>query len=339
MQNTKKRLFYLDFIRAFATVAIILTHYNALFLYNVWPQTPEKAVITLRVANVYIGGFGVSLFLIVSGAALYYVYQDKFDVKVFYKKRFVSIFPMFWLAYFIAFAYNFYSSRGMIPQGIPKQNILYTVFGIDMWASCFGVRTFALVAEWFLGLILIVYIVFPLIRLAFLKCPRLLAVCAIAMYALSLWKVNSSVTLFARLPEFLFGMYFVRYIKEVKWPVALASMLVLVANTILRPGFNEMIQVVYVGIASFLVLVYLSKFLGARWFKQLCGKIGKYSYACFLVHHFVIYRVTEKFDLGTLSVAKSYMLFLVVLFAIVLATIAIHKLNDKVLDIFRTPKE
>ncbi|MDD6328370.1 MAG: acyltransferase [Lachnospiraceae bacterium] len=336
MQSTKKRLFYLDFIRAFATVAIIMTHYNALFLYNVWPQTPEKAVVTLRVANVYIGGFGVSLFLIVSGASLMYVYQDQFDAKAFYKKRFVNIFPMFWLAYFVAFAYNFYTSGGMIPQGIPKANFLYSLFGIDMWVSCFGVRTFAIVAEWFLGLILIIYIVFPIIRWAFVNHPRILAGVAIVMYAVTLWRVNSSVTLFARLPEFLFGMYFVKYIKEVKWPVALASLAVLVANTLLKPGFNEMIQILYVGICSFMLLVYVSKFFQWEWFKNICKKICKYSYACFLIHHFVIYRVAEKFDLNSLSIAKSYALFSVVVLMITIATVALHKTNDKILALFKT---
>ena len=47
----RERLFYLDFIRAIATVAIVLTHYNALFFYNVYPQAPEKVVITARVRS------------------------------------------------------------------------------------------------------------------------------------------------------------------------------------------------------------------------------------------------------------------------------------------------
>ena len=84
----KERLFWLDFIRAFATFMIVLTHFNAIYVYNVYPTTPEKAVITMNIANIYIGGFGVSLFLIVSGASLMYVYEEKCDVLKFYKKRF-----------------------------------------------------------------------------------------------------------------------------------------------------------------------------------------------------------------------------------------------------------
>lgn len=38
----KERIFYLDFIRALSTLLIILTHYNALFIYNV--NRPSVAV-------------------------------------------------------------------------------------------------------------------------------------------------------------------------------------------------------------------------------------------------------------------------------------------------------
>lgn len=89
MEN--ERLFYLDFIRAFATVSILLTHFNAIYLY-INPPMPEKAVITTTVANIYIGNFGVSLFFIISGAALMYVYQEKCNLKDYFKKKiFINI--------------------------------------------------------------------------------------------------------------------------------------------------------------------------------------------------------------------------------------------------------
>ena len=59
----RERLFYLDFIRAIAAIAIVITHYNATFLYMDPPIT-NCYVIDAYVFNVYIGSFGVSLFLI-----------------------------------------------------------------------------------------------------------------------------------------------------------------------------------------------------------------------------------------------------------------------------------
>jgi len=66
--------------------------------------------------NIYIGDWGVSLFFIISGAALMYVYQEKLEYKRFYKKRFESLYPMFWMAYIIAFIGLFYLNKGMFLQ-------------------------------------------------------------------------------------------------------------------------------------------------------------------------------------------------------------------------------
>ena len=87
----KKRLFYLDFIRALATIIIVICHYDALFIYNV--NRPDLTIGTAYPFNIYIGSLGVSLFLIISGASLMYTYGDKdLNPKEFYKKRFKRIF-------------------------------------------------------------------------------------------------------------------------------------------------------------------------------------------------------------------------------------------------------
>ena len=153
----KERIFYLDFIRALATLLIILTHYNALFIYNV--NRPFAAVISLKVGNIYIGALGVSLFLIISGAAMMYVYgnQDKINWKKFYSKRFITIFPMFWLAYLVVGFFTFFEQKG-INAAIPRKNFIFTVLGFDTYLANFGVKTFSLVGEWFLGLIILIYL-------------------------------------------------------------------------------------------------------------------------------------------------------------------------------------
>ena len=76
----KERLFYLDFIRTIATISILLTHFNAIYIFS-YPEQSDKAVITSRVFGLYIGDFGVSLFFIISGAALMYIYGEKMDLK------------------------------------------------------------------------------------------------------------------------------------------------------------------------------------------------------------------------------------------------------------------
>lgn len=332
----KERLFWLDFIRAFATFMIVLTHFNAIYVYNVYPPTPEKAVITMNIANIYIGGFGVSLFLIVSGASLMYVYEEKCDVLKFYKKRFLNIYPMFWMAYIAVFLYNFYK-YGSIPQGVPYRNIIFSILGIDTWLVNFSVPTFGLVAEWFLGLIIIIYLVFPLLRVLVNKHPRILAVVAIVMYVISVSTIHQSVTLFARLPEFLFGMYFIKYIRKVNWKWVIPCALVLVLNTILKPTYNNMFQVTYVGICSFIILVWISYFIKANWVKSVSRKISKYSYACFIIHHTVIYKIIEHVNLSTITLPLSWLLFGYVCIMVAVATYILYHVHDKIMATLKAP--
>lgn len=307
----KERIFYLDFIRAIATIAIIITHFNALYLYLPNP-TPEKAFITTTVANIYIGSFGVSLFFIISGAALMFVYDEKCETGLFYKKRFLSLYPMFWMVFLLDFLIFNYLNGG-INTNIPKWKIIFSVLGIDHYISEFTL-TFARVGEWFLGCILIIYLLFPLLRILVKKQPVVtmivLVVLAGGMIILDNGFFPLSKNVIVRLPEFVFGMVFVKYIKKIKWPVALASLVVLVVNSIMKPSaINNSIQTAYVGIATFLFLVWISDYLNVKPVRYISGVVSKYSYAIFLVHHVIILRIASYVNLETITKTDSYLLF------------------------------
>lgn len=328
----KERLFYLDFIRAIATIAIVLTHFNAVYLYQ---GIPERAVITLAVGNLYIGDWGVSLFFIISGAALMYVYDEKCELKSFYKKRFFSIYPMFWIAYAVAFLYRFYQHKG-VNNSAPKINMLLTVIGFDGYLSE-NIQTFYILGEWFLGCIILVYILFPLLRKLVIEHPRILLGGTCVMYACIIIFYNlpflESKFVFARIPEILMGMYFVKYVKKVKWPAALAALAVIIGNTVLAPAWGTTLQTTYVGIASFLLLVYISYFMKFKFIEKPCSIVSKYSYAVFLVHHVIIYDMMGTFNLTELKPIEDYILFLAVSAVIGLFAYLLHRLHKSVMGV------
>ena len=66
-------------------------------------------------------------FLIISGAALMYVYENELDVLKFWKKRFINIYPMFWIAYIFAMLFNFYRI-GSIDTSIGKWRYIFFYF-------------------------------------------------------------------------------------------------------------------------------------------------------------------------------------------------------------------
>ena len=334
----RERLFYLDLIRAFATVIIIITHYNAVFLY-LMPEEKDKIIITSRVANLYIGDFGVSLFLIISGASLMYVYQEKLDLKKFVKKRFLGIYPMFWIAYILAFVYMFYNQRTFAVD-VPRKNFIFTILGIDGYVSTLKpIGTFYLVGEWFIGLILMMYVVFPILRKLIIKYPIPTAVGIMIMYILSIIFVDRNVELFVRIPEFAFGMYFVRYIKKVKWPAVIVSVVVILYNSFLTPPFNNNIQTTYIGICAFLILVWLADYVKVFWLENICSIISKYSYAIFLVHHFIIFRVTERYNLYELTRLGTVSAFLTCVVFTAAGAFILYQIDKNVRSIFTKKSE
>ena len=91
--------------------------------------------------------------------------------------------------------------------------------------------------------------------------------------------------------------------------MALSAFLILIVNGVVAPSWSSMLQTTYVGIASFIVLVFLSYYLKFSACEKFCNVISKYSYAIFLVHHVIIAEIMARFDLVNISVKKSYLLF------------------------------
>ena len=306
----KERLFYLDFIRAIATISIIMTHFNARYIYA-GVQYIYKAIISTTFFNIYIGDWGVSLFFIISGAALMYVYQEKLEYKRFYKKRFESLYPMFWMAYIIAFIGLFYLNKGMFLQA-PKKNFILTIIGFDGYLAA-NIPTFYILGEWFLGCIILFYVLFPLLRTGVNKYPKATVVITAMIYLAFIFFYHGvfdmSKIVFVRMPEFLMGMYFIKYIKKVNLPMLVTSIIVLALNLILKPQWSNHLQTTYVGISSFFILVYISKYFDNKFFQKVSSCISKYSYAIFLVHHVIIAQVMARVDLTQISWFGSYRLF------------------------------
>ncbi len=324
----KERIFYLDFVRAVATLIIILTHYNALFIYNTYTVRTDAMIFSAWFSNVYIGHIGVGLFLIISGASLLYQEEDKKGIFRFYKKRFMSIYPMYWIAYILAFVYMFYTTKTII-WNAPKQNIIYSVLGIDMYVANFNVPTFAIVGEWFIGLILMIYLIFPILKKGVLSKPIITSIIVLGAYVIAIFTSNLSVGLFEWLPAFVLGMVFVKYINKIPTIVMFIAIVIIVLNAKLNVFINENIMRIYIVCAVFCILVYIAKIVERfELVRKACSLICKYSYPCFLVHHFIIYRICETFDLNNISSTRSFILFILCLIFIMLGSWCLLKIQN-----------
>lgn len=77
--------------------------------------------------------------------------------------------------------------------------------------------------------------------------------------------------------------------------------------------------------------MWISYFVKWTWIKNICRKIGKYSYACFIIHHFVIYKVVARVNLNDITVTQSYLLFMWVCVVVSVATWLLYHCHDKIM--------
>lgn len=329
----KERILYFDFIKLIATICVFTCHFTRSlelhgigFDYKVLPDT---------VFSIYLGNFGVTLFFIVSGAALMYVYDKKLEVKTYVKKRLIGIYPLYWLTYAIAFLITFWNYG--IDWSIPLGRMIYSILGCDgnmLWFD----PNFYMVGEWFLSVIILLYLVFPILRKGVQKYPSitLFATAALLILLSVFWDSKLPLDCFflARMFEFTFGMYFVKVIKKPDAFLAAIGAVVLAVIVIFENELsflNTTIRTAIVGIAMFCVLAWLLQGIKGELPQKISAFVNKYMYGFFLAHHFVEKEVLRQFTGRYMTTIDIWLAYGICLAASVLATLLLSKLNQKIM--------
>lgn len=371
--SDQNRLFYPDVIRAVSAVLIVVYHFSySVFLFGKWSQVD----ILHATANGSWGMTPVYCFFMVSGASLMHRYgrAEKLELGAFYKKRFFSIYPLFWIAYTIGF-FAVYWQLGHL-YDIPSRNLFWSVIGMDGWVVNW-IPTFYMVGEWFLGSIIMLYLAFPLVRFFWKKNHNLtMAVSALAAGVLFWYhpfpmdiKQNPVIDLF----YFLFGAW----IEEMRrrhfngsgkkgWGAGgvlwLASPLVmavwwLVPMTESLPAMELTVSAQAYGLGMFLrqsiILVCTFWFyvfwMGISWWmernmvkkgiisiraKKIIMEISKKSYGIFLTHHMVSQLICGHFDRTQLTKREVLAILVLVLLATWIMTLAIYRIQSYIKERF-----
>jgi len=157
----KKRVFGLDIARVICAFGIIFYHY-AVGCFG------DQSI--LFYANGNIAGV-VTSFFIISGITLHMSNKQislslkkesstgRCELFDFYKKRALSIFPMFYMVFFYLFLFNACVSHKLAWRG-SLWKLLLSVIGMDGYLY-YKIDTYYLVGEWFLGAIIILYVLYP----------------------------------------------------------------------------------------------------------------------------------------------------------------------------------
>lgn len=335
----RQRVFYLDFIRAMSVVFIVIFHFNcSIGSHGIYSEVYDIPIVFYAYKNGNLGQIGVSLFFIISGAGLMLSNQQEFNIREYAKKRLRAIYPMFYLAYFCVTCYFFLRYASLNPFGVKRSKISFilTILGMDGYLSPI-VPNFYILGEWFLGCIILLYILFPLLRKIMLTIQPWVAtvgvfiiyILVVNFYYFETYPIQYFVL--ARICEFFFGMLAVIYISKIKkWHLCVAITIVIIWF-IWYIDLAEIHKTVIMGIALYIIFAYIGQHFPEIWQKPF-QILSKYSYPAYLLHHVIIEQICSRFENAHFSLFETYFLLLICFISIIFFTwlfIKLYKLIGK----------
>lgn len=305
----------------------------------------------------------VYVFFMISGAALFRRYRERgsFSLISYYKRRITSLYPLFYIAYVLGFMYVFWV-RGSMYSYVPTSAFLWTLLGLDGYLNSI-VPTFTMVGEWFLGAIIIVYALFPLVYHAVMKrdggmdmrrsltLMALLSAGTLAVYIfhpLKLIEIKADPVV--DISFFLLGACISEFLGErlvygsLRAPGLMISGLMLVLwcfvklpfrADLMKDGVPLYILDSVMAVCIFVFLIAVSGYLERlSRFRRLITKAAGYTYGVFLIHHLVEAQICAHFDAAMLSRRDIVILLMLCLMAVVIFTALIYWIRDMIRRIF-----
>lgn len=319
--SMKKRDFSLDIIRIIAIFMIVVFHFAG--IYN------EPDSVFLLHANGSWGSLGTAMFFILSGYLLRIRYKNIGSIKNFYFKRWLSIYPAFYIAFIVAFLVNAIRLRYLFYMG-PWYRLIYTVLGIDNYLIWFNVETYAAVGEWFTAVIVVLYIVFPLLNkiMNHYKWSAMLIFSIFyAFYVhFGLYPKVAEISFVACGYMFWVGMLLAEHEKLIKknYIVGIITLTLAVIFLFIKINIIGVFAVHALAILLFVSLLnLLNKVNETKKSLRALTYLSEISYAVYLVHHYILnnlYLVEKKVPaLNSINLFVKFVLYLI--FVIVSAAV------------------
>lgn len=335
----KNRIKHFDVVRVICFILIIYYHMIA--------QLPVNGICSHEAifpfvanSNMQMGTFAVAVFFMISGASLMYTTKDKLRLGQFYLKRYIRLLIPFYVVTFMYYIVNVIRVRdfaGVYTGGIPVWRWIFTVLGMDEWVSMHGIVTFSRgIGEWFLGALMILSLLFPLLRFLMLKNAKVFMACAIAVYLFVIYNYQSSVLIYMNLLvkgfDFILGMWYGLYWDKINTKLKYVGVPVFLFF-LFYPTEMVMNQALKILIPAFAFLLAFSLVENKLQNCKLTGIniLSKFSYELFLVHHIVIYALTP-YQPTFLNTSMDYAkMFVKELLAIVVAAVVAKMVADAII--------
>jgi len=320
LDSKKDKIEGISFTRACCAIGIIIYHYFC--------HSNSSFSFLYTSANSDWGSLFVTVFFAISGAVLYYNYPQNFSLKLFYYKRWKSIFPAFYMCFLFFFLKNVFAFHAVFYAG--RLPILFSLFGMDGY-FLYRFPNYYLVGEWFLGAIIMLYLMYPALSLVINKnqfiIPVLLITGYVWMLGTDFFIVDNFRNMITCTASFYFGMLAIRY-KELFFKnkiIGIASFFILVFLCCVRlPQFVFIYQIQ--GFALMTVLIQVGNMIMNTKVKPVFSEISKLSLCIFLFQHIII------LDMQGVSNPHEWYKVLLVLTATIILTLICSKILQIVVD-------
>jgi len=326
ISKRKEKIKEIIFIRACCCLGIVIFHYFC--------NTKGEFKFLYITANSSYGIMFVTSFFCISGAVLYYNYPVIVSLKSFYYKRWKSILLPYYICFLFFFLRNVIYFHKLFYKGNwPK--IFITIFGLDGYLEkVYRIKTYYIVGEWFLGAIIIIYILYPvllfIIQKNFIIIPNII-ICF--SYFLMIKKkffiiigMRNIIICFA---SFYFGIETIRFknfflTNKIMFTL---SFLILIFLDVVKIKIKFYLLIYQIqGISLYLVLYRIGQYVMGTKYKTIFIEISNLSYSIYLYHHRII------FDILSIYNPTAWYALILLLFIIILLTIICSKIHFMVID-------
>ena len=275
----------LDLVRVAATVMVVCGHYS-------FALGRRKVEGFTNFGAFYANGewplAAVSMFLALSGAVLWRRYQGCKDWRTFFKKRWLTLFPIFYIAWLAVYFFKVCQTGRLFWGGNPTK-LLLTLVGMDNYFA-YRVAGYGLVGEWFFGAIVFLYLLFPLLQWLFGRWPAATMAAALGAYGVLLFwyplQIDPQRNLVTCVTLFLCGFCLERWplARKPLWAVPALAMLAVLAKMPL--GLPRPLGDTLTGLCLLAALRALGPLVErCAPVRRLTVWLSGYSFPVILVHH------------------------------------------------------
>lgn len=160
----KPRIEAFDYMKAFSMIVVIFDHFG------VHVGELEGQPFLAQRLQAYVNGsweVAIMMFLMTSGALCWYNHPrvEWKDLGSYYKKRFVAIFPSFYIVWFLGYLENVLQYKSLLYVK-PGHSILLSFIGMDGYLGFLG-DNYYVAGEWFFGMIVLLYLLYPFVARVF----------------------------------------------------------------------------------------------------------------------------------------------------------------------------